>query len=360
MHGFPTFDHRIGSDFRKELNRRVDEFLRHRGKHATFSLHVKAVVLFAAYLIPLAIIQFVPMPVALQLGLWGLMGLAMAGIGMNVMHDANHGSWSSNPIINKIYGSSIYLLAGLPLNWKIQHNYLHHQFTNVHGLDEDVEVNGVLRLHRSEKRIWFHRFQHVYALGLYALLTINWALIKDFNKLVKYRKLGLLDKFKANTRLELVKLIAAKVFYFSLFLILPMIFSPQSAWSIALGFVLMHLIGGVVLSVIFQLAHILEEVEMPLWEGAEQLNNEWMIHQLQTTANFSEGHPLITWYTGGLNHQIEHHLFPHISHAHYPAIAPLVRKTAQEFGLPYHSEPKFSGALANHFRTLRQLGREAA
>jgi len=360
MNVFPTFDHRIGADFRKELNRRVDEFLRHRGRHATLSLHFKAVVLFAAYLAPLGLLLFLPMPVWVQMGLWTVMGLAMAGIGMNVMHDANHGSWSNNPRINRLYGASIYLLAGLPLNWKIQHNYLHHQFTNLHGLDEDVEVNGVLRLHTSEKRRWFHRFQHVYAPALYSLLTLNWALLKDFNKLLKYRKLGLLKKFKAHTGIEMAKLVLAKLFYFSLFVVLPIVFSPQSAGSLILGFVVMHLVAGLVLSIVFQLAHILEEVDMPHWEGNSELDNEWMIHQLQTTANFSEGHPLITWYTGGLNHQIEHHLFPNVSHAHYPAIAPLVRQTAEEFGLPYRSVPRFRGALANHFRTLWVLGNEAA
>ena len=286
------------------------------------------------------------------------MGLGMAGIGMNVMHDGLHGSWSKKGWLNRVMGDSIYLLCGNPFTWKVQHNYLHHTFTNIKGLDEDVEVKGLMRLHREDAWKPIHRHQHLYGPILYSLLTLNWAVTKDFTQMHRYWKKGLLDRFGTDLNLQMTKLIIGKVIYFGLFVAIPLIFSPQSWYISFIGWLVMHLVGGFVLSAVFQLAHVVEDAEQFGWEG-EDIETNWMEHQLRTTCNFSMNKNWITWLTGGLNYQIEHHLFPYISHAHYPAISDIVRKTALEFGLPYYGEEGMWKALGNHFRTLRSLGAAA-
>lgn len=360
MSQFPRFNTKQFTEFQKVLHTRVDSFLKdkHLKPTASISLIVKAGVMFAAYLGPFALIMLLPMPAWAALILWAFMGLGMAGIGMNVMHDALHGSWSKKQWLNRVMGDSIYLLCGNPFTWKVQHNYLHHTYTNIKGLDEDVEVRGLMRLHKEDEWKPFHKHQHLYGPILYSLLTLNWALTKDFTQMRRYWKKGLLKRFGQELSGQMTKLVIGKVVYFGMFLVLPMVFSPQ-AWFISLlGWVLMHFVGGFVLSAVFQLAHVVEDAEQFGWEG-EDLETNWMEHQLRTTCNFSMNGKLVTWCTGGLNYQIEHHLFPYISHAHYPAISGIVRDTAHEYGLPYYGEQGMWKALGNHFRTLRHLGHAA-
>ncbi len=360
MSEFPRFRPKQFTQFQKVLHKRVNDFIEDRKLKPTVSAHlvVKAVVMFAAYLVPYSFLLAFQMPFYFALPLWALMGLGMAGIGMNVMHDGLHGSWSKKGWLNRVMGDSIYLLCGNPFTWKVQHNYLHHTFTNIKGLDEDVEVKGLMRLHREDEWKPIHRHQHLYGPILYSLLTLNWAVTKDFTQMHRYWKKGLLDRFGTDLNLQMTKLIIGKVIYFGLFLAIPLIFSPQSWYISLIGWILMHLVGGFVLSAVFQLAHVVEDAEQFGWEG-EDIETNWMEHQLRTTCNFSMKKSWITWLTGGLNYQIEHHLFPYISHAHYPAISDIVRKTALEFGLPYYGEEGMWKALGNHFRTLRSLGAAA-
>ena len=360
MSEFPRFRPKQTTAFQKVLHQRIESFL--QGKEirptASFELFFKALVMFAVYLGPFALILFVPMSAPLALVLWAVMGLGMAGIGMNVMHDALHGSWSKKAWVNRVLGDSIYLLCGNPFTWKVQHNYLHHTFTNIKGLDEDVEVRGLMRLHKEDPWKPMHRHQHLYGPFLYSLLTLNWAVTKDFTQMRRYWKKGLLKRFNQELSVQMTKLVIGKVVYFGLFMALPFVVSPQAWWISLLGWLIMHLVGGFVLSAVFQLAHVVRDAEQPGWAG-EDIETNWMEHQLRTTCNFSMSKKWVTWCTGGLNHQIEHHLFPYISHAHYPALSQIVKQTAQEFGIPYYAEPGMRSALSNHFRTLRTLGSAA-
>ena len=90
------------------------------------------------------------------------------------------------------------------------------------------------------------------------------------------------------------------------------------------------------------------------------MKNTWAIHQLKTTVNFGAKSKIINWYTGGLNHQVEHHIFPHISHIHYGKISKIVRDTAKEFNLPYKEYKTTRKAIAAHFKFLKEMGRKPA
>ena len=284
-----------------------------------------------------------------------LQGLGGAGVGMSVMHDSLHGSLSAKPIWNKAWGYSMNVLGGSQIAWQIQHNRQHHTYTNILGHDEDIRERSFLRMSASAPLLPIHRYQHLYGLFLYPLMTIN-MLFKDFSALKDYDKAGFLADAKTDYTSEFWKVVLTKTIYGIVFLVLPVALGVLSIWQTLAYFLIMHAVIGFVLSVIFQLAHVVEAATHPEANEAFQIENDWVIHQLETTVNFCPNNPVLNWYTGGLNYQVEHHLFPNICHIHYPAIAPIVKQTAEEYGVVYHSEDSFWKILASHIRLLKKLG----
>ncbi len=317
----------------------------------------KTIVMVSMYVLPyiaLCLLGTTNMPVFFAL--WVLMGVGMVGIGCAVMHDSNHGTYSSNKTVNKYMGKIIALVGGYEVNWRIQHNILHHTYTNIEGLDHDLDAGVFLRFSPHSKRYKMHRFQHLYAWFLYGLLTLQWATIKDFKQVIQYEKLDLLKKEKITLRKALMQITFYKAIYYTYMIILP-IFVFGMAWQyVLIGFVVMHFVAGFLLSVVFQLAHVMEECEFPEPTDVRKIENSWAVHQLLNTADFSPRSKWMNWFVGGLNHQIEHHLFPHISHVHYREIAPIVKTTAEEFGLPYYTGSSFMKAMWEHGKMLKKLG----
>ncbi len=316
---------------------------------------LKTAILLIAYFTPFVVLLVVPMPFVLQLLVWALIGIALAGIGMSVMHDANHGAYSSNERINKLVGTSLNLLGGTVENWKFQHNLLHHTYTNIGGLDEDIDTKLIIRLspHAESKPV--HRHQWYYAFFLYSVLTLYWGLLKDLVQYFQYKKAGLNRKSTGSNIWWLIGTSIMKLAYFFMFLGLPVI-AGISFWKVLTGFLLMHVIAGLILSVVFQMAHTVEETEFPLPDANGNMENSWAVHQLSTTMNFSRGNKLLSWYVGGLNYQVEHHLFTRICHVHYPAISDIVKQTADEFGVPYLEKKTFREAFMSHVRLLKKHG----
>ena len=285
------------------------------------------------------------------------MGLGMAGIGLSIMHDANHGSYSSNQKLNNFLGLTLNLVGGHSLNWKIQHNVLHHTYTNVHDADEDISPRGILRMAPGSAWKPMHKFQHIYAWFFYGLLTFVWITAKDFSRLIRYQKEGLLERQKASAVKEWIILLLTKVIYVAYICIIPMYVLNIGFGTWFVGFMAMHYISGFILAIIFQPAHVIDGTIYPEPDPQGNLENNWAIHQLQTTTNFAPASKWFTWYVGGLNYQVEHHLFPQICHVHYPHIAPIVEATAKEFGLEYKSKKTFAEAIADHARMLQMLGK---
>ena len=345
--------------FYKVLSQRVNHYFKTHQlkKTGNYRLYFKSIVMMALLVVPYVLLLTVSMPGWLQLLLCVVAGVGMAGIGMNIMHDGNHGAYSSHPLVNKIMGSTIYFLAGNAHNWKIQHNFLHHTFTNIDGHDEDLETGGILRFSKHQPWKPFHRFQHLYSVFLYGLLTLNWAIVADFSQLRRYlRDHKAVAATKKPSTLWTI-LIVTKILYFIGWLVIPYWVLSLPFWKILLGFFVMHYTAGIILSLIFQLAHVLEGPKMMLPKiDPEKMENTWAIHQLFTTANFSPDNRLVNWYVGGLNFQIEHHIFPHISHIHYRKIARILKKTAKEFNLPYFEYKSTRSALFSHFKYLKKMG----
>jgi len=347
-------------DFFVTLNKRVNDYFKSNDlcRHANLEMKIKTVFMFSLYFVPylLIVTGIITNPWILW-SFCAVMGFGVAGIGLSVMHDANHGAYSNKPWVNNLLGYSLNLIGASAFNWRLQHNVLHHTYTNIHEADEDISPRGVLRMHPDSDWRALHKFQHVYAWFLYGLMTLVWCTIKDFVRIINYEKSGLVKKQKGNIRKEWIILIATKIVYIGYIFVIPSILLPSLAWwQILVGFLTMHYIAGFILAIIFQPAHVIDGTEYPLADDEGQLENNWAIHQLLTTTNFANKSRIFSWYVGGLNFQVEHHLFPTICHVHYRKVSEIVKETAEEFGLPYKNAPTFLDALVGHAKLLKQLG----
>jgi linoleoyl-CoA desaturase len=346
------------SVFFSTLKERVDKYFNEnkKSKHADHTMVIKTIAMLSLYLIPYMLIMSNNFSVGQMLILAVIMGTGLAGIGMSVMHDANHGAYSSSMLINKLGGYSLNLIGANAFNWKIKHNILHHTYTNISNLDEDLDTEGTMRLSPYAERKYMHRYQHLYAFFIYGLVTLEWALARDFRSLIKYAKNGLILKVKLMT--ELAFLVFSKLVYFFFVFGFPLLLVDITWWQLLIGFFVLHFTAGVILASTFQLAHVVEATFYPSPDG--NIENEWAIHQLITTSNFCRNNKLLSWFIGGLNFQIEHHLFPHVCHVHYRAISHIVKSTVEEFNLPYNEHPNLYSAYSSHFRLIKRLGKRDA
>lgn len=354
------FAPRSGESFYDDLKRKIDLYFQDKdlSTHANRAMRIKTIAMISMYLVPFVVLLtgVGAVNIFLYLGLWLLMGVGMVGIGTSIMHDGNHGSYSENKKANKWLGRMILMVGGYHVNWKIQHNILHHTYTNIEGLDGDIDAGIFLRFSPHSKHYKMHKFQHLYAWFLYGLLTVQWATIKDFKNVIEYNKLDLLKKERLTLRQALWEVAWTKALYYAIFLVLPIIFSGVAWGWVVLGFFLMHFAAGLALSCIFQLAHVMEGAEFPMPDNQNKMANNWAVHQVLNTVNFSPRSRIMSWFIGGLNFQIEHHLFPHICHVHYPKLSLIVKRTAQQWGIPYQVERTFVTALITHGKMLKKLG----
>ncbi|MCE3226312.1 MAG: fatty acid desaturase [Bacteroidetes bacterium] len=345
--------------FFSTLRKRVDEYFRENkiSKHFNRQMIIKTVVLLSLYIGPFILMLIWPQGWLVAMLLWLVMGLAKAGIGMSVMHDANHGAYSSSHKANYWLGQTINLVGGSSFNWKLQHNILHHTYTNITDMDDDIESKATMRFSPHTKVKWYHKLQFIHAFAFYGILTLYWAIAKDFVQFSKYTKNGTNKDSKAENEKTFIKILLSKLVYLFVFFFVPVFILNISFLQILAGFLLMHFVAGVLLSVVFQLAHTVEGTSHPLPNDDGNIENNWAVHQMNTTVNFSRKNKLISWYVGGLNFQVEHHLFPNICHVHYPDIAEIVKTTAEEYGVPYLENKTLSEAIGSHIRMLRNLGK---
>lgn len=357
MKGQIKFIPKDKSLFFPTLKKRVEAYFieNNISRHANATMVIKTIVLFTGYLLPFILMLVFQPSFGICLALWALIGICHAGIGMSVMHDANHGAYSSNARVNTLLGHSLNLLGGMVSNWKLQHNILHHTYTNVAHMDDDIDDKLIMRFspHTTLKK--YHRWQFIFSFFFYGIITLYWVTLKDFVQLNRYTKEGVNSAKKRQNRMTFLKIVVNKIFYFSLFIGLP-IFLGLPVYQVVLGFLLKHFISGIILTVVFQLAHTVEGTSHPLPDENGVIANDWAIHQMNTTVNFARHNKLISWYVGGLNFQVEHHLFTRICHVHYPAIAEITKATAEEFGVPYLENKTFGEALRSHISVLRRFG----
>ena len=338
-----------------ELRNRVSEYFKNADVKSTGNgaLYLKAVILFGALFgLYIHLVFFTPV-IWLACLECMLLGIVTAGIGFNVMHDGAHGSFSNNPAVNKVAAFTLDFLGGSSFMWNNKHNIIHHTFTNIDGVDDDIEARPFLRFAPTQKKLAFHKFQHYYFWFFYALLYLFWVFFTDYRKYFT-GKVGTVPIKKLST-LDHILFWGFKLFYIGVYIALPIYMVGFTPWLI--GFLLYTCTSGLVLSIVFQLAHTVEETAFPqAVMPANKIEDEWALHQLKTTANFATNNKLITWYVGGLNFQIEHHLFPKISHAHYPTISKIVKKACKDLGVPYIEHRRMRQSVASHIQHLKKMG----
>ena len=353
------FSRKLNTDFATELKGRVNEYFSKNkiSKHGDYSMVIKSIVLFIIYLGPYFLMLFTGIEsIPVIIAMYAVMGSGKAFIGLSVMHDANHGTFSKNRKFNDFVSKSMWLIGGSPTTWQLQHNVLHHTYTNVKGIDEDIDSTFLLRLSPHHPRLKVHKYQHLYAWFLYSLMTFLWITTHDFQQLSRYKKYGLI-KDKKEYKSHLFKVISWKLFYYFYLLAIPLFFLNAPVLAIIAGFLTMHFVSGFILATIFQSAHVVPESKFPIPDEKNKIESNWLIHQLNTTSNFSQKSGWFTWLIGGLNYQIEHHLFPNICHMHYRKISHIVAQTAKDYGIPYNAQGSFFRAVFNHAKMLKMLGR---
>ncbi len=344
------------NNFFPTLKKRVDDYFKSNNinKWGNSKLYTKATILLIAFASLYTAIVFIAMPAWLSLVLCAIFGLNLAAIGFNVMHDGAHGSFSNNKHVNYMMGLTLNLMGGVVFIWKNKHNKNHHSFTNIEGMDDDINIGPFIRVSTHQKKRWYHKYQHIYAYPLYATSYSFWVFFQDFKKYFtgKIADTELANmSFKEHTIFWLTK-----VGYIVTFFALPIFMKGLVATIV--GYLIVTAITGYTIGVVFQLAHVVEETDfhdVPV-KGERIIPTEWAIHQIRTTANFGTKNKVLNWYTGGLNFQVEHHLFPKISHVHYPAINKLVKETCEQFNVAYHEFPSMIAAMKSHTKHLRMIG----
>lgn len=289
----------------------------------------------------------------LMLALWAVLGFTSALLPVNIGHDAIHGGFSSKKWVNNIMSHAFNFMGASAYMWSIMHNQAHHMYTNIDGHDEDMETLPIIRFSPNQKYMSVHKYQHIYAFLFYGLASVSWVMFKDYKKFFSSYIGGIKNN---HAPIQYFYLFFYKAIYYTLFIVIPFTFIPLPWYAILGGWLIMHYVQGMTIALIFMLAHLVEKAQFPAPDVKGTMENSWAIHQMYTTADFARTNPIAFFICGGLNFQIEHHLFPKICHIHYPRIAKIVEETAKEFGVPYLYNRSFSSAMASHYRFMKSMG----
>ncbi len=338
-----------------ELRKRVDAYFETTGlpRRDCPAMHRKTFVVLAWYVACYVALVFFATSLWQAIPLAILLGVAMAAIGFNVQHDGGHSGYSDKPWKNRLAAMTMDMLGASSYIWRQQHNVVHHSYANVDGHDADIDLSPIGRLAPTQKRYGFHRFQHIYLWLLYGFVAPKWQFVDDFRDLIRGRICD--HKFPFPRGKELAILVGGKLFFITTAFVIPL---ALHSWYVALPiYLLASMVQGVIMAVVIQLAHAVEEAEFPVPNAEGRLENSWAVHQVQTTVDFARKSRVVSWYTGGLNFQTEHHLFPRVCHVNYPALSEIVKQACEDFGLRYEEHPTFWAGVKSHYRWLRKMGR---
>lgn len=346
------FQPKADNDFATVVKHRVDAYFAEKGisRHANWEMYGKAflhVVVFLGLYLGILSEEF-SKPVMLIMAT--IIGIMHGLVGMNISHDALHNAYSSSSRVNKLLGYTYDFVGLSSYVWKVTHNFHHHIYTNVPGVDHDIQQSIFLRFSPKDKHYWFHKYQHFYTFFFYCLTGINWMFFSDYKWMLTERV-----KRQISTG-EMVAFFFFKALNFTLFFIIPMLVMTLPWWQIVIGYLFLQIGGGFFSAILFQLAHMVEGLKYPEPDEDGFMENQWAEHEMFTTCNFGTKNRVLNYVCGGLNFQVEHHLFPYVCHVHYPKISPIVKQTALEFGLPYNENPSFTRAIISHIRHLKKLG----
>ena len=340
--------------FYTELKRRVGLHMinNNRRERDCPRMYLKTAIILTVFVASYVLLVFVSSNWLQALPLAVVIGFAIAAIGFNIMHDGSHHAYSNKGWLNKLAVCSLDLIGGSSYFWHWKHVVFHHNYSNIYEYDTDIDLGALGRLAPQSRRRGIHALQHWYFWFLYGVLAIKWNLYDDFSVAIRGR-IGE-HRYRPLQGSELVIFFAGKLVFFTIAFGVPLLF--HSAGVVVLFYILIAFVAGIVMSVVFQLAHSVEEASFPQPQTPGQMDKPWAVHQVETTVDFARNSPAACWLLGGLNFQIEHHLFPRMCHINYPFIAPVVEETCRNFGIRYNVHDSFSQGIMSHFRWLRHMG----
>ncbi|MCB1113478.1 MAG: acyl-CoA desaturase [Chlamydiia bacterium] len=349
------FKKRQDNDFYRVVKARVYDWFEREGisPHANKTMWVKFSCHLLAYLLLFTLIFSDHFEGVTLVMLFVLFGVTQALMGFNISHDALHGAFSRSKRVNRYLGYFFDFCGESSFVWKTSHNVQHHTFTNISGHDDDINKAPLLRFSPHDPWAPHHRYQHLFILPLYSMITLSWIYWGDWQAFIQAGKNG-----QTNLK-DWMIFTGFKGLNLFIMVLLPFIALSVPVWLIVTSLILMNMVASLVLSVVFQMAHLVEGVEFPLPDRSGKIEDEWAAHELKTTSNFATHNQVLSWFLGGLNFQVEHHLFPQVCHVHYSKIQSIVKATAKEFGLPYNEQATFSKAFISHLKTLKKFGAKA-
>jgi linoleoyl-CoA desaturase len=344
--------------FQAEVGRRVAAYFAATGRRErdSWSMYLKTAIILVWCATSYALLVFAAQTWWQAVPLAIVFACGLAAVGFSIQHDGGHQAYSRRRWVNKLAAYSLDLIGASSFLWHWKHHIFHHTYSNIAGQDTDIELGAIIRVSPHQPRRWFHRWQHWYLWPMYGLMAARWHLYGDFKEIAT----GWMGphRIPRPKGWDLAVFWAGKLFSVGLMLALPMFFHP--VWLVLLFYLLVTGVLGVVMSVVFQLAHCVEEADFPLPDATtRRMENPWAVHQAETTVDFARQSRVLSWYLGGLNFQIEHHLFPHVCHVHYPALSRIVEDTCREYGVRYAAHPTFWAGVLSHFRWLRRMGQPA-
>lgn len=353
---------RSKDEFAKALRMAIARYFKENNisRYGNREMHLKTVFAAVTWLAVWALIMsniLSEYPLAV-LAAFTLLGYVNIFIAFNIAHDACHDAYSKNPKINKIMGYSLNFVGGNSYLFRMMHN-AHHQYVNIHGTDVTLETHGLFRFTPDEPWKPVHRFQHIYTPVLYALAGIHWAIVKDFKWFFGEAHIGN-NKYIKHPKSEYVALFVGKIVHFGLHLILPMIFLNLAWYWVIIGYFCLHFLPGLTFALMFQVTHIFDGTHYPIPDEEGNIDNNYAIHVLETTADFSRRSRVGSWLMGGINIHVIHHIMPSICHVHYPAVTKILIDVANDYGIEYNENRTFWQALSKHMRLLHHLSRPNA
>ncbi|MGJ1205675.1 fatty acid desaturase family protein [Sphingobacterium lactis] len=338
--------------FSRTLKAKInDYFIQNKVKKTgNRKLTIKAIALILSLIIFYITLIFVQPHWSISILLCIFLGVNLAAIGFNIMHDAGHNTFSDNKRVNSILSYSLNLLGGNIYLWKLKHNISHHTYTNIDGEDHDIEIK-FMRIHHDQPIKKHHRYQHFYFIILYSISYLAWIFYQDYEKFLRSKLSQQSAKITIPFKEKVIFWIS-KLVHSLLFIVVPISFAGLVPTII--GLLITSMVCGICLATVFQLAHVVSITEFKTIEDF-RVEDEWTVHQLQSTSNFATNNKFLTWLLGGLNFQVEHHLFPKISHIHYPELNKIVKSTCREFSITYNEYPTFWSAFNSHFNVIKSM-----
>lgn len=346
--------------FAKELRMRVAQYFKENNisKYGNTEMYVKTVVAAVAWMGVYALIMSNTLSSIGVILAFTLLGYVNIFIAFNIGHDACHNAYSSKMWVNKLMSYSMNFIGANSYLFRMMHN-AHHQYVNIHGIDVTLETHGLFRFTPDEPYKKIHRFQHIYTPILYSLAALHWATVKDFKWFFSELHIGNNKDIKHPFK-EYLLLFLTKLVYFGLHLFLPLLLLDYAWWVIILGYVSTHILPGLTFALIFQVTHVYDGTHYPRPDEEGNIENNYAIHVLETTADFSRKSRIGSWLMGGINIHVIHHIMPGVCHVHYPALTRILIEVAEKHGLEYKENKTFLEALIKHMRMLKILSKPDA